>query len=248
MCLVAIAWRAHPRYPLIVAGNRDEFHARASAPAGWWADAPVYGGRDLVAGGSWLAMSRGGRFAVVTNFPGRPAADPTAPSRGHLVRDFVAGDRPSGRFLDAVSVAETRYAGFCLVVGTRVQLRGFVSPRGAGRARWTLNPGVSVISNSPPAEPWPKALHIESAVARVLTGEAVAADGLFELLAQREPVGTEERGSLLSRTPFVVGDDYGTRATTVILVDAAGECRFIERRFGPGGRPAGESSETFHLA
>jgi uncharacterized protein with NRDE domain len=247
MCLVAIAWRAHPRYPLIVAGNRDEFHARASAQAGWWADAPVYGGRDLVAGGSWLAMSRGGRFAVVTNFPGRPASDPAGPSRGHLVRDFVVGDRPSGRFLDAVSVAEKRYAGFCLVVGTRVQLRGFVSPRGAGRGRWTLRPGVSVISNSPPAEPWPKALHLESAVARALARESVPAEELFALLAQREPVGPEDSGSLVARTPFVVGDDYGTRAATVILVDESGECRFTERRFGPGGRPAGESTETFRL-
>lgn len=249
MCLVAIAWRAHPRFPLVVAGNRDEHHERPSAPAGWWDDARhVFGGRDLVALGSWLAMSREGRFAVVTNYPGRsiPAADA---SRGHLVRDFVAGTRPSGRYLDAVAVAQERYAGFCLVVGTQAQLRGFVSPRGGNAQRWTVKPGVAVISNAPLAAPTPKATWLGAAVGDLLAGGTTDIEALFGLLARREPVGPpgEGDGAPIARTPFVAGQRYGTRASTVIRVEANGDCDFAERRFGPGGEPAGESREAFRI-
>jgi uncharacterized protein with NRDE domain len=246
MCLVAIAWRAHPRYPLIVAGNRDEFHGRPSAPAAWWEDAPVFGGRDLVAGGSWLAMSRAGRFAVVTNTPGRPPppAD-SAVSRGHLVREFVASGRPANRYLDAVSVAESRYAGFSLVVGTIAALRGYASSDASIRRRWTLARGVTVITNSAPGVVWPKASDLEERMRQALAGDGIGADPLLALLGRREPVAGE--GSAVSRTPFVVGAEYGTRASTVILVDDAGSCHFTERRFGPGGEPAGDSEERFGL-
>lgn len=247
MCLVAIAWRAHPRYPLVVAGNRDEQHARPAAPAGWWSDAPgVIGGRDLVAGGSWLTISRAGRFAVVTNYPGRAAAAGAGASRGLLVRDFVTGGRPGGRYLDAVQVNEARYAGFCLIVGTRAQLRALASPAGAGPRRWTLRRGVTVVSNSPADRPWPKARYLETAVSEALSTAAPGAEDLFALLARREPVDAED-GNMIGRTPFVLDPIFGTRASTVVMIDAEGACTFVERRFGPDGQPAGETRETFHL-
>jgi uncharacterized protein with NRDE domain len=248
MCLVAIAWRAHPRYPLIIAGNRDEFHARPSAPAAWWADTPqVFGGRDLVAGGSWLALSRAGRFAVVINDPRRPPGGGRTASRGHLVRDFVAGDRPSGRFLDAVAVNESRYAGFCLILGTPVQLRGFVTSKAGQPHRWTLRAGVSAFSNGPLDEPWPKASHLQSALSDLLNAGPVADAHLFALLQQRDPVAGDGPASAVSRTPFVLGETYGTRASTVLMIDEARQCQFAERRFDAGGRLTGESRETFVL-
>lgn len=250
MCLVAVAWRAHPRYPLVIAGNRDELHQRPAAPAAWWDDAAhVFGGRDLVGGGSWLAMSRAGRFAVITNNPRRAPGPVPGPSRGQLVRDFVAGDRPSGRFLDGVQVGAARYPGFCLLAGTPVQVRGFVTPRGGHAGRWTLPAGVTVVSNSPLEQPWPKVRYMESALARLLGADEVDPAQLFELLERREPVrgAGEDDGHPASRLPFLVGETYGTRASTVVLVDAGGRCDFTERRFGPLGRPEGEVRERFEL-
>ena len=249
MCLVAVAWRAHDSCPLIVAGNRDEFHERPSAPAAWWDDVPqVFGGRDLVAGGSWLAVSRSGRFAVVANNPRRPPGPDRPASRGQLVRDFVAGDRPSGRFLDTVQVNEERYAGFCLLAGTRVQVRGFISPRGAHPVRWTLPAGVSVISNSPLESPWPKVAYLENAMRDALSGTGVDREMLFSALSRREPVAVDEgQANAVSRTPFIVGERYGTRATTLVTMDATGRCEFEERRFDAAGCPAGTVRERFDI-
>ena len=249
MCLVAVAWRAHARYPLIVAGNRDEFHERPSAPAAWWEDAAeVFGGRDLVAGGSWLAVSRGGRFAVVTNNPRRPPAPECKASRGQLVREFVAGDKPSGRFLDAVQVNQERYPGFCLLAGTRVQVRGFVSPRGDHPGRWTLPTGISVVSNSPLEAPWPKVGYLENALRDLLRAAEVDWSRLFAALGRREPVAEDDGEShAASRTPFLVGQRYGTRASTVVAMDTEGFCEFEERRFDATGRETGVARERFEL-
>ena len=249
MCLVGIAWRAHAQYPLIIAGNRDEFHERPSAAAQWW-DEPsqVFGGRDLVAGGSWLAVNRSGRFAVVVNNPQRPPAPALSASRGHLVRDFVGGEKPSGRFLDSVQVAEQRYAGFCLVVGTPVQVRGFVSPRGTHPGRWTLPAGISVISNSPLDQPSPKVGYLNRAMSAWLAEGNLDSEEVFAVLGQREPViDHQDAQPGVGHTPFVVGDRYGTRATTVITVDSNGTCAFEERRFGPAGRPDGVTREQFEI-
>lgn len=249
MCLVAIAWRAHPRYPLVIAGNRDEFHERPSAPAAWWDEpAGVLGGRDLLAGGSWLAVSRGGRFAVVLNNPQRAADATTTASRGHLVSEFVAGNKPGGRFIDAVQVRAHAYAGFCLLLGTPVQVRGFASPAGNHPPRWTLRPGVAAFSNSLPAQPWPKVGHLERAVTRRLESPHLHADDLFALLAQREPVARHEAGSHpATRTPFVVGERYGTRSSTVVTISDAMVCEFEERRFSADGSLTGVTRERFAI-
>ncbi len=248
MCLVAIAWQADPRHPLVIAGNRDEFHARPAAAAGWWNEpGGVLGGRDLVAGGSWLAIGRSGRCAVIVNDPRRPPDPARTGSRGHLVRDYVAGTEPAGRYLDAVSVDAERYAGFCLVVGTPVQLRVLRSPRGNHRARWTLPRGVSVIGNSPPEAPAPKVPYLRDAVAGVLASGADP-EALLDVLAHRGPVGADDgSGHPTGLTPFIVGAEYGTRASTVITIDTQGTCTFVERRFGPDGRPAGIVREQFTL-
>ncbi len=249
MCLVVIAWRAHARYPLIVAGNRDEFHERPSASAGWWDDAAhVLGGRDLVAGGSWLAVSRSGRFAVVVNDPRRPPGPQYTASRGHLVREFVAGNRPSGRYLDGVAVNEARYAGFCLILGTRVQLRGFATSRDGSPHRWTLRAGVSALSNSPLDSPWPKVAYVETAMREALVGPDIDHEALFGMLGRREPVAPDA-GQLhpASRIPFLVDERYGTRATTVVTMNSDGACHFEERRFSASGAPAGTTVQRFEM-
>ncbi len=250
MCLVAIAWQAHPRYPLIVLGNRDEFHQRPTVAADWWPEAPdVFGGRDLEAGGSWLGISRGGRLAVVTNNPLRPPSAEQRLSRGSLVRGWLTGSASTGDFLDGVAAAEARYAGFGLVVGTLTGgVEGFVTPAGTLGARWQILPGITLLSNSPREAPWPKVGWLENALAAYLRRPMPEAgpdvDEMLALVARRMPVAEPEDDTPMGRarvTPFVTGAEYGTRAATLILADHQGGWRCIERRFGPGGIPAGES-------
>lgn len=250
MCLVAVAWRAHPRYPLILLGNRDEFHQRPSVPAGWWPEADhVFGGRDLQAGGSWLGITRNGRLAVVTNNPLRPPGANHARSRGALVRDWLTGDTASGVFLDNLAKDVANYPGFSLLVGTLDSgLDGFVTPAGSLGPRWHLPTGITVLSNAPREDPWPKVGWLQRALADYLR-RPMAATGpdteeLLSLVGRRMPVAEPEADTPQARarvTPFVTGMDYGTRAATLVLADDRGGWHCVERRFGPGGVPAGES-------
>lgn len=250
MCLVAVAWQVHPDYPLLLLGNRDEFHRRPTVPAGWWPEADqVFGGRDLQAGGSWLGVTRHGRVAVVTNNPLRPPGPHHTRSRGALVRDWLTGDATAGAFLDAVGNTVDHYAGFSLLVGTVDEgLEGYVSPAGSLGARWRLPAGITVLSNSPREAPAPKVSWLEQALAsyfrRAMPAAGPDTDELLALMARRMPVAEPDADTPLARarvTPFVTGAEYGTRAATLVLADARGGWRCIERRFGPGGVPAGES-------
>lgn len=254
MCLVLVAWNVHPRYPLVIAANRDEDHARPAAPAGWWEDAPdVLGGRDLVGGGSWLSVRRDGRYALVLNQPARPPALAGSASRGHLVREWVMADAVAAPgYLQRVGERAAGYAGFTLVVGSAIGSggpEGFVTPAGPTGAHWRFAEGLTALSNSAREEPLPKALWLEDQ-ARTLLADAGDPLQLFAVLARREPVVATPAagpGGRLRTTPFLVGERYGTRASTVVAVAADGHCRFVERRFRAGGEPGGETAVEFDL-
>lgn len=249
MCLVAIAWQAHPRYPLVLLGNRDEYHARPAAGADWWRDDPdILGGRDLKAGGSWLAVHRSGKVAVVTNYPGRPAPAAAPPSRGGLVPEFVGGPQDVEEFFAALAGRAGQYAGFSLLAA---------GPGGAGlfaaeaqaRSNPNLPPGVHALSNSPLDKPWPKVDWLAGRLAALLDREtAPTGTQLLDLLMHRGPVGDRSGLPGVASQPFVLGDEYGTRASTVVMVRRDGEIRFSERRYGSGGQPAGESHFAFQAA
>src|ERR1051325_5276129 len=158
VCLIALAHRASKQWPLVIAANRDEFFARPARAAQWWDDAPdVFGGRDLQAGGSWMAITRGGRFAMVTNVRGFPEPD-QARSRGALVADFVKGDAPPLEY--AREVERARYAGFPLVCGEAGGVVAHVSSDEAARG---LEPGIFAVSNAPAAIDWPKIAYAREA-------------------------------------------------------------------------------------
>jgi uncharacterized protein with NRDE domain len=214
MCLIAIAHRASGRYPLLIAANRDEEYARPSHAAAFWPDAPdVLGGRDAVAGGSWLAITRGGRFAAVTNLRGATAR---SRSRGELVRAFVTGD--ADPFAYARSIDVTDYAGFHLLVG---EVGGTVVYIASSGELATLTPGVYAFSNAPSGEHWPKeALAIE-AMQSALTSVAIE-DELLRFLT------TPRNSGAVETEVFIESDRYGTRASTLIVA-TNGELRFIER-------------------
>ncbi len=249
MCLVVLGWRQHAEFPLIVAGNRDEFHARPTRKACWWPDHPdILGGRDLQAAGTWLAVHRNGRFATVTNFRDAEPPSPKKRSRGHLVTDFLLGSDEPLAYLNAID--DSAYAGFNLLVGDGETL-AWHSNRGDG-AR-VLAPGIYGLSNALLDSPWDKVVRSKTRLKRLLEEGKVNETQLLRLLDDRDKAPTSEIDSdRLSfekahaiSAPFIVLPDYGTRSSSVVLCDAEGSWRFHERRFAADGRTSGDSSFTF---
>jgi uncharacterized protein with NRDE domain len=259
MCLIGFAWRKHPRYRLVLAANRDESHARATAPAQAWPDVPgVHGGRDLEKGGSWLVATASDRMAAVTNVRNAAeASDPQWLSRGELVLDFARSGQAPSDWLAELSLRASRYGPFNLLVGANGELH-FASNRPRYRHR-PLKPGLHALSNGDLDAPWPKSLRLREALAAWLDLEASMDDWppvqkLFTALADtREapdeqlprtgvPLALERRLS----ASFINGASYGTRASSVLLMDDA-EAALYERRYGPHGHFDGESILRFPL-
>jgi uncharacterized protein with NRDE domain len=251
MCLIALAWHCHPRYHLALAANRDEFHGRPSLPARPWPEAPeMVGGRDQEKGGSWLLASIRGRWAAVTNVRRGIPAETAALSRGELVASFVAGDLSIESFLDELAARAGEYGRFNLLAGTAEQAH-YAGNYPAFHQR-RLAPGVHAVSNADLDTLWPKTRRLQGALGDWLHTEAQSANAdpapLFAALADTRAaadaelpdtgVGIEMERFLSS--PFIVGERYGTRASSVLLA-RRGETRLIERRFGPAGAALGES-------
>lgn len=214
MCLIVLAHRASVRHPFVLAANRDELYARPTLPTEYWPDAPdVFGGRDAVAGGSWLAVTRAGRFAAVTNLRG---ALPAARSRGELVRGFVTSRLQPLAY--ARSLDPARYAGFHLLAGEAggdiVYLTGSGDPE-------VLEPGIHAFSNAPIGEHWPKEQIAIDAMTLALTSDDVTGEMLAFLTTPRNS------GSVESEV-FIRGELYGTRASTVVAADRR-SLSFIEQ-------------------
>ncbi|MDH3287068.1 MAG: NRDE family protein [Betaproteobacteria bacterium] len=248
------AWHAHPDYPLVFAGNRDEAYERPSAPAAFWNDQPrFFGGRDLEKGGSWLGLTRSGRIAAVTNFRDGPPHRSAPRSRGELVAEFLRTNAEPRLYLEQVHAAGGEYGGFSLIVGDLAQLF-YCANRGNGFEE--ITPGVHGLSNHLLDTPWPKVRKGRDRVGALLGhAEADLIEGLFELLADRAvapDVELPHTGVGLQRerelSPcFIAGERYGTRASTVLLISRNNEVLFVERTFGPRGAPRGETENRFVL-
>jgi uncharacterized protein with NRDE domain len=248
MCLILFAWQAHPRYPLVVAANRDEFHARPAAAAEFWpTERDLLAGRDLQAGGTWLGVTRSGRFAAVTNF--REPLAPEVPlerSRGELVRDYLAGGEAPAAHARSVQDSGAAYRGFSLLLGTRealVHVSNRQDPAGE------VSAGCHGLSNHLLDTEWPKVKAGRTRLQQLLAGERVEAEALLALLADRATApgempavagGDEQRRHLMNHL-FIVSPDYGTRSSTVLLVGRDGKMEFVERRFAPDGAETGTS-------
>lgn len=252
MCLLVLAWKRHPKYRLVLAGNRDEFHDRPSAPLNWWQDDPrILAGRDLKAGGTWLGVARSGRFGVVTNFRDLQAPVEGAPSRGLLVPRFLTGATSPKEFLDDLRGAAPRYSGFNLLVGGSRALYYF-SNRGPN-APQALAPGVYGLSNHTLDTPWPKLARTRERFEAALREPDLSAETLFAILADRTPAPDNELPSTglpqdwerIVSAPFIVNERYGTRCSTVLLVERNGRTVLQERRFDPSGVQTGTSRFEF---
>jgi uncharacterized protein with NRDE domain len=241
MCIILLAHQASPEYPLILAANRDEFYVRPTARAHFWGDAGgTLAGRDLERGGTWLGVTETGRLAAVTNYREPGVKTKSAPSRGLLVSDFLAGDAGAGEYLAELSTRATLYNGFNLIVGTVEELCYFSNRGGAPQG---IMPGVHGLSNHLLNTPWPKVERGQRALAELIArGGDLCIEDIFKVLAddaladdQALPetgVGLElERllSSLFIRSPV-----YGTRSSTVVLFHRRQEVTFIERTFAHG--------------
>jgi uncharacterized protein with NRDE domain len=251
VCLALIALAAHPRLPLVIAANRDEFHERAALPAHWWPSA-VLAGVDRVAGGTWFGVDRAGRWALVTNYREGVPRDPNAPSRGELVTRALSDSAPPLVTAAAIAADGDRYHGFNLLVGEGARA-AYASNRASGAI--SLQPGVHGLSNHLLETPWPKVVRSKARVAEWLATGSEDLGPLFELLADRaqaDPATLPSTGVALEwerllSSPFIVDARYGTRCSTVLAISTEGKARFVERSFDPAGSLNGEVSLEFEL-
>ncbi|HSS64441.1 MAG TPA: NRDE family protein [Gammaproteobacteria bacterium] len=254
MCLIFVAYKHHPRYPLVVAANRDEFYRRPTTAADFWVEHPeLLAGRDLEGGGTWLGISRSGRFAAVTNYrePGKTVVG--APSRGRLVTDFLLREDVPIDYLKRVCAHGSDYNGFNLLVRDDTALCWY-SNRADGPRE--LSPGVYALSNHLLDTSWPKVARGKAGFESILAGKALDENGLLDLLADRTAALEEELpdtgvGPDLERvlSPiFINSENYGTRSSTVVTLDNTDQVKFVERRYSPAGRVTGTVAYEFPIA
>lgn len=253
MCLIFLSWHEHPDYPLVVAANRDEYYARPTAAADFWQEAPdVLAGRDLEAGGTWLGVSRSGRFAALTNYRRGRGNAANAPSRGRLVSDFLVSRCAPGDYLQSLADRAQSYNGFNLLVADRHSLHWFSTHGGEPRK---LEAGTYAVSNDLLDTPWPKVVRGRRGFEDLLAARPMDVPALFDLLSDRqtaEDAALPDTGIGLARertlSPiFITSDDYGTRSSTVVLVDADGGVAFHERTHGAGTSQAGTVTYTYSI-
>jgi uncharacterized protein with NRDE domain len=249
MCVLALAWDAHPRWRLVVAGNRDELHARPAAPLRRW-DQPddLLAGRDLQSGGTWMGVSEQGRFAVVTNLRGFGPPAAGRRSRGVLLRDLLAGQ---GRYADPTDAELADFNPLNLIVLQEGQV-AFRCNRPAP-ARRILPPGIYGLSNGALDEPWPKTLRLKAILSQWIEVGADPPQALLDGLredALPAPGGPPVAPSDVAQEPplspiFIRNPVYGTRCSTVAAIDHAGCGLIVERRFDAAGQPRGQTALAF---
>lgn len=256
MCLIAFAWNAHADYVLIVGANRDEWHERPAARAAWWTDHPqILAGRDLQAGGTWMGVTRNGRFAAVTNFRDPSEKKSTARSRGELVTAFLLSSDAPDAFLAGIKRHAHEYNGFNLILGDTNTLAYFGSRSGSIEI---LQPGVYALSNHTLNEPWPKVKKARSALEAILQAkmpEKARQMAIYEFLSNGEiapdlalpTTGVGVEWERVLSPALIVTSEYGTRASTILSISNSGLVTFAEHTRANDGGVCGVAEFTFEL-
>jgi len=253
MCLITFAYNVHPSYRLILAANRDEFYERPSSSADFWKDHPdVLAGRDLKNGGTWLGITKDGKFAAVTNYRDPSTLKSSAPSRGKLVSDYLTGHRDIENYLQKISVKADQYNGFNLLLGDEHDVFVF-SSRGE---KQKLKPGIYGLSNHLLNSPWPKVVHSRRMLKTALEkkGDDLE-EALFDLLADRRvppddklpATGIGLEWERLLSSIFIESPIYGTRSSTVVLIGKNKRVRLVEKVFDGQKEPWITSRFSFVL-
>jgi uncharacterized protein with NRDE domain len=253
MCLILIAWRADAKYPCVIAANRDELHSRPAAAAHWWdSSPPILAGQDLLAGGTWLGMTRSGRFAALTNYrdPQR-RRDEDAPSRGALVTSILESNDSAQRTLDRLHEIGGNYNGFNLIFCDGERLAVYESVPGTGRE---LPAGMYGLSNHLLDTPWPKVQTAKSRLTAALT-ELQTTDAALALLRDDVPAPDDQlprtgvglEWERLLSSAFVRAPDYGTRCSTLVRIDQRRRACFDEWSWDPSGMQIGAVNFQFEV-
>ncbi len=235
MCLLLISYNTHPDYKLIIAANRDEFYKRPATPAHFWEEYPyLLAGKDLEAGGTWLGVTKNGRYSSITNYRDFSNIKENAPSRGNLVASFLQDNKPPEEFAGMLQQTADDYNGYNLIFGTVDELFYF-----SNRAHklLKLTPGVYGLSNHLLDTPWPKVEKSKASFKSIMQKPDLSPDDLFAILSDKSKppdellpdtgVGLEIERAV--SPVFVETEMYGTRSSTVLLVDKKNNITFEEK-------------------
>ena len=251
MCLILFAYRQHADYPLVVIANRDEYYARPTRNAHWWDDADIFGGRDLEAGGTWLGVNRDGHFAAVTNVREPGSMSPGNKSRGELTRGFLSANQSPEEYIQQLSTHDQEYAGFNLLLADQ-QGTWFYSNRDHDLLH--IEPGIYGISNGAFDEPWPKLSSGKLELAALLVGGMDEAE-LMAILTDHETAQDHELPATgvsidierLLSSRFIRSPAYGTRACSVLTIDANNRVNFSEQNYVDSEHSGERVQEAFHI-
>jgi uncharacterized protein with NRDE domain len=253
MCLILFAYKVHPSYRLIIAANRDEFYERPSSPAGFWEDAPqVLAGRDLKENGSWLGITKEGKFAAVTNYRDPAAIRTGAPSRGRLVRNFLTGSGSAAAYLDKIAGQAQEYNGFNLIAGDDTDF--FVYSNRGDKQKLTA--GIYGLSNRFLDTPWPKVVRGKRSLTAAINKRGADLEAaLFKILAdgkaapddQLPSTGIGPEWEKVLSSIFIKSPGYGTRSSTILLIGRNRRVKFVEKIFDGKTEPWVESRFSFFL-
>lgn len=258
MCLIVFAWQMRPELPLAVAANRDEFHRRSTAASCFWQEHPdLLAGRDLEAGGTWMGVTRQGRFAAITNYWDPALSAPGGRSRGELPAAFLTGSARPAEFLQALASRAGDYAGFNLLVGDGSDLWYLSNSAHEGQPR-SLAPGIYGLSNARLDYPWPKLTLAKAQLAPLLDLPSLSHDRLRQTVSDRRlaaaealpPLGLGTAMDHKLSAQFIVSEDYGTRSTTSFWLQQEPAAKHLlgrweEVSFDSSGREVGRQTATF---
>lgn len=239
MCLIVFSYRQHPNYDLIFAANRDELYSRPTRPAQFWESPPdLLAGKDLEAGGTWMGVTREGRFSAITNYRDPASHDPDAPTRGKLVLNYLSGEQEPAAYLGQLHSFADQYNGFNLLAGRVGELFYYSNHQGDVKE---LEPGLYGLSNHLLNTPWPKVVKAKDAFSKALEAESMEDEDLFQLLSDDEPAdeaslpdtGVPPKWEQVLSPIFIKSERYGTRCSTILTIDRKGHVHFAERRFKP---------------
>lgn len=248
MCLIAFAYKQHPKYDLVFAANRDEFYERPTRAAQFWDEQPdLLAGKDLKAGGTWMGITKAGRFAALTNYRDPASRNEEAPSRGHLVRNYLESSNPPGVYLRRLHAQADQYNGFNLLVGSPDELMYYSNHTGEASS---LDPGLYGLSNELLDAPWPKTERAKAELSDTLREDEIDISALFEFLKDDQPAPDDQlpdtgipRELERAVSPiFIKTEQYGTRSSTILLISNDGKVTFEEHRYKNGSTEVKDTS------
>lgn len=254
MCLIVFSFKQHKKYSFILAANRDEFYDRPTRAARFWDQHPhLLAGKDEKLGGTWLGITKQGKFAALTNYRDLSNIKVSAPSRGKIVKDFLADNRDPLRYLEDLKTTTGDFNGFNLITGSPDKLYHYSNETDKITK---IEPGIHGISNAVINTPWPKVEAAKSAFKNAISGEGVDESRIFKLLgnSQQYPEDqlpktglTEDMEKLVSPI-FIKSEDYGTRCSTLVTIREDGEVTFIEKTYTPkAGTVTSEARFNFRI-